>query len=122
MPYELGWDQKSTVTCRFFGSVDFDDINNASNDFLNDSRSDDIRYALWDFSSISSFCISEEQASEIAATDSAASDYMKPLKAAFVTKDPALAALVREYIREMHAFGSHWINGLFGDVESARQC
>ena len=120
MPYKLIWQSDSTIWCRFFGQVDFGDVNNATNDFYNDFCSDQVIKALWDFTEMAGITVSERQASEIAATDSAASSYMKSMKAAFITGDPALAILIRQYIDEMERYGSPWSNRLFETIDEAR--
>lgn len=120
MPYKLTWESRTTMWCRFFGDVDFVELNNASSDFFNDPRSDNITEALWDFSDMARFSVEEEHASEIAACDSAASRYMKPIKAAFITIDAEFAKLAEHYIDEMDKFESRWTNRLFSSLEDAR--
>jgi len=120
MPYILTWESESSIWCQFYGSVDFDDVNDATNEFYNDYRSDFVTDALWDFSQATEVVISTMEASVMAATDFAASTYMKPLKSAFVTSNPALSQLVNVYIRDMDKLGSPWTNQLFQTVGEAK--
>ena len=120
MPYELTWESRTAMRCRFFGSVNLTELNRATNDFYNDYRSDHVTQALWDFSSMADFDVGKEGASEIACTDNAASGYMKPMKAAFISSDEAFLELIRHYIEEMDSLGSNWTNQAFSSLEDAR--
>jgi trans-aconitate methyltransferase len=119
MSYKLVWDTDHVLHCRFSGIVDFNQVNDASNEFLEDTRSEHASHAVWDFSDMTNFDIRKHQASEIAATDCVASHYTKPLKAAFITSDQSFAELVKQYIVEMDAYGTHWTNKLFDSIEDA---
>jgi len=121
MPYQLIFESPTTVYCRFSGRVDFADTIKATNEFYGDPRSDQIRVILWDFSNISSFTVSADEVSEMAATDNVASSYMTHLKAAFITSHPELALLTRHYIAEMAQHGSPWENAVFGTIDEARR-
>ncbi len=120
MPYHLIWESPDTMRCHFFGSVDVANLNDATNDFYNDSRSDRVTRALWDFSAMTQFAVDREQVSEIAFSDHAASCYMKPMKAAFITANPEFAELARLYIAEMEQLGGDWSNRLFASPDEAR--
>lgn len=121
MPYELVFESTSTLWCRFSGHIDFCDTSKATNEFYGDPRSDQVNAVLWDFSEIASFSVSADEVSEMAASDEVASSYMRRLKSAFITRDPALATLTRHYIQEMVSFGSPWENRLFETVDDARR-
>lgn len=121
MPYKLIWETPATMCCRFSGHVDVDDLGNATNDLYNDPRSDFTTGVLWDFSAMTGFDAGRDNISEIAASDSAASRYMRPMNAAFITEDPAFSELVRHYIAEMEMFESRWTNRLFPSMEEARR-
>lgn len=120
MSYKIVWESESRIWCRFSGPLHFADVNAATDEFYHDPRSDRVRAALWDFTETTQVAVGEEEASEIAATDAAASRYMKPLKAAFITGDSELATLAEHYIREMEQFGSPWTNRLFATIDEAR--
>ena len=119
MPYKLVWPTDTTMHCHFLGKVGIGDLTCATDDFYNDIRVDRTRFAVWDFSEMDEFVVGKHEASEMAATDFAASAYLKPLKSAFVTNNPAFAELVRHYIIEMDAMGAQWTNRLFADRAEA---
>lgn len=121
MPYTLSWESPDTMRCRFYGDIDFADLNHATNDFYNDQRSDRVRNALWDFSAMTHFRVNDDQVLEIAATDNMASRYMKPMRAAFITTDAEFAELARHYTDEMERSASAWTNRLFFSLEDARE-
>ena len=87
MPYKLVWATDPTMHCHFFGKVGFGDLTHATNDFYNDIRVDRTRFAVWDFSEMGEFVVGQHESLEMAATDFAASAYLKSLKAAFITND-----------------------------------
>lgn len=120
MPYKIDWESKNTVWIRFFGNISFSETNQATNDFYNDHRSDYVTGAYWDFTGVTDCDVVKEQVSEIAFTDDAASKYMKPMNAAFITTDPLLATLTKHYIKVMEEQGSHWTNRLFSSMDDAR--
>jgi hypothetical protein len=121
MSYKLVWDTDHILHCHFSGVVDFNQVNDASNAFLADVRSEYASHAVWDFSGMTIFDVRKHQASELAATDCVASLYTKPLKAAFITNDESFAELVKQYIVEMEAYGARWTNKLFASIEEAME-
>jgi hypothetical protein len=120
MPYQLIWESPDTMRCHFSGRVDVANLNDATNDFYNDSRSDCVTRAFWDFSAMTQFAVDRAQVSEIAFSDHAASCYMKPMKAAFITANAEFAELARLYIAEMEQLGGDWRNRLFASLGEAR--
>jgi len=120
MPYELIWESPQAVLCRFFGEVVDAELDEATNALLEDSGSDLVASAIWDFSAMTGFQVSPKHASEIAATDAVASGYMPPMRHAFVSRDPAFSQLARLYIEEAKQMGSHWENRLFETLAEAR--
>lgn len=121
MPYKLNWLSFDTMWCQFSGHVDIANVNQASNEFYNDHRTDHITKVLWDFSTMTHFDADADDASEIAFTDNVASSYLKPMKAAFITTDADFSELVQHYIDEMELLGNCWTNRLFSSLEDAGQ-
>lgn len=121
MPYEFNWESSRTVCVRFFGVVTDDDLSAATHDLYNNERSDLVREAYWDFSSIDDFIINPESVEQLAIEDFGASTYMKPMKAAFIIQHSALAELADGYIGTMETLGSPWKNRLFSTMEEARK-
>ncbi len=120
MPYRLHWESKNTIWVQFYGAVSVAELNNATNDVYNDHRSDHLSQAYWDFTDMTAFNVDKEAVSEIAFIDNAASRYMKPMKAAFVTRDPDFTTLAEHYIEEMNQLESYWTNRLFATMAEAR--
>jgi hypothetical protein len=121
MPYQINWESPTKIVCQFFGKVDFDELNMATNAFYNDHRSDYVKEAFWDFTEMTSFEVDASEASEMAHTDNAASNYIKRLYAAFITQDEGFAELIRHYIEEMERIGSPWNNRLFQTMDQAKK-
>jgi len=120
MPYILTWEFPNTMWCQFSGDVDAASINKATNDFYNDERSDHVTQVIWDFSAMKQFRVEENQVTEIAFTDHAASGYMKPMKAAFIITNPKFSELAKHYIAMMEQLESAWTNRLFASIEDAK--
>jgi hypothetical protein len=49
MAYKLVYESPTTMWCQFSGHVGVRDINDATNDFYHDYRSDHVTKVLWDF-------------------------------------------------------------------------
>ena len=121
MPYKFNWESPESLRVEFFGVVTFVDAINATEDLYNDYRSDEVRYAFWDFSAIDGYLVSETEVTEMAAMDAAASEYMKPMKAAFIIRDRNLAALGEYYLATLRELGCPWQHELFCSMDDARQ-
>jgi len=121
MAYKIIWESPSSIWVRFSGTVTFNETVNATNAVYADFRSDQIKSALWDFSAIDDFSVAEREVEEMAATDHAASLYMKPMRAAFILTDPRLKSLGEQYIAFMLEMGSPWQNRLFENLTDARK-
>ena len=120
MPYKFTWESPRTIYVKFFGTVSFDDVTSATNHFYHDIRSDAVREVLWDFMDIDDFVINQEQVQETAASDTAASMYLGPMKVAFIIQHPLLAEFAYEYIGVMESMNTPWVNQVFKTVEEAR--
>lgn len=109
------------MLCSFYGRVCAAELSEATNDFYNDPRSDRTTVTVWNFTEMTGFDVGETEATEMAATDFAASIYLKPIKSAFIVCDPDFSNLVRLYIEEMKHYGSGWTNRLFETLDEARR-
>lgn len=121
MAYRTIWESPESVRVEFFGTITYADALNATEGLYNDSRSDNVRYAFWDFSAINDFVVSEVEADEMAAMDHVASQYMKPMKAAFIIRDPKLIELAEQYIAALSDMRCQWSSKLFDNMDDARQ-
>jgi hypothetical protein len=119
--YKIVWESPNTVLCNFYGCVSAAELSKATNDFYNDPRSDNTTITIWDFTEMTGFDVEETESAEIAATDFAASTYLRPIKSAFIVCDPDFSNLVRLYINEMKHYGSHWTNRLFENLDETRR-
>jgi hypothetical protein len=115
------WEPPNAFLCSFHGMVSAAELSSATNDFYSDPRSDNTTITIWNFSEMTGFDVEETDAAEIAATDFAASIYLRPIKSAFIVCDPDFSNLVRLYIDEMKHYGSHWTNRLFESIDEARK-
>ncbi len=121
MPYRVIWESPKSVWTKFSGLVTYGEALRATNALYDDPRSDDVVQAYWDFSDIDGFAVAEEEVEEMAYIDDVASRHMRPLKAAFVMRDPALIELAEQYIAHMRTLGSPWFNRIFASMDEARQ-
>ena len=120
MTYKLVWESPGAILCNFYGTISAAELSEATNDFYNDPRSDHTTVTIWNFTEMTGFDVRGAEAAEIAATDFAASLYLKPIKSAFVVRDPDFSNLARQYVDEMKHYGSRWTNGVFESLDEAR--
>jgi hypothetical protein len=121
MSFRFCWESNRSVYVQFSGDISEGDLTSATDTLYHDPRSDLVREVIWDFSGIDNFEISPTQVEVIAASDTAASSYMRSMKAAFVICHPELIELAKNYIATMERLGSPWQNRLFASEEDARR-
>lgn len=121
MPYRVIWESNHAVWTKFSGVVTYAEALGATNAFYGDPRCDTAQCAFWDFTDIDGFVVDGSEVEEMAFVDHVASLYMRPLKSAFVLRDPALLELAEQYVAQMRELGSPWQNRIFGTMDEARQ-
>lgn len=121
MPYRTEWESPTSAYTRFTGKVTYAETVEATEAFYNDPRSDEVDRVYWDFSDIDGFAVSADSVQEMAGSDTAASRYLGPMKAAFVIRDRDLIALAEQYIALMRELGSPWQNRIFQSLDEARR-
>lgn len=119
MSYKMNWEANG-VYVTFEGHVDAQQVDSATCEMYNHKCFDDLEYFIWDATQMKSLDMTQDDTQIIAYTDNVASSYKHRLKGAFIANDPAVCALVRQYIELSIAIGNPWEHRLFGSEIMAR--
>ena len=118
MSYNITW-QDSNVIISFEGNVNYQDINEADNIVYGDSRFDDMKYQIADFSKIEKFELTEEEVQVIAMLDKSSSRWNNKIKLAVVTLDLYLLERIKPYIETMQ--DTEWSIKIFENIFEAKK-
>ena len=116
MSYSHKW-IGNDIIFSFTGEVSYDDINEANNEIYGDSRFDSMNYAIFDFSLIVGFALSENEVEIISAMDRAIARWNRKLKLALIGKDKEVKNTIISYIHLMDT--NLWDIKLFDHIEEA---
>lgn len=119
MPFTKEWEE-SGFLAQFTDPTDFGEVQQANLQFFSDERSDSCRYAIFDFSGVSSLHISASDLEGIAASDLGASFSIKRLKVALIAESGSVRKLCEKYISIKRENKSPWVYVIFDDLDSAR--
>ena len=120
MSYNITW-QDSNVIISFEGNVNYQDVNEADNFVYGDSRFDDMKYQIADFSKIEKFELTEDEVQIIAMLDKSSSRWNNKIKLAVVTLDLNLLERIKPYIETMQ--DTEWSIKIFENIfEAKRWC
>jgi hypothetical protein len=85
MPFEIRWSERS-VYRRFWGRLQADEYTTAQDAVYGDSRFDDLRHSIIDFTDVTEFVVTGEQAELMAAVTRGAFRSNPYVRGAFVTR------------------------------------
>lgn len=121
MAYELIWEQDGLIFS-YSGIVTNEDAIHSNEQYYSDSRSDDIRFQIVDFTNAEKINIDEETVEYIGAMDCAQSkSSFESQKIAFVGNQDNLKTVMDVYSITLSSIGSDWKVGYFYDIESAKE-
>ena len=120
MPYTIDWAGDHTML-EFSGKVTYQELRDVGAAHYGDSRFDEIRYIILDFTGADLSQISLDKPTILASLDSAAVTYKTELKMAFVVHDEYQRRLCEKYIEDSIGFGSSWLHQVVSSVEDARK-
>jgi len=118
MSYNITW-QDSNVIISFEGNVNYQDVNEADNIVYGDSRFDDMKYQIADFSKIEKFELTEDEVQIIAMLDKSSSRWNNKIKLAVVTLDLYLLERIKPYIETMQ--DTEWSIKIFENIFEAKK-
>lgn len=116
MAFENRWEQRG-VHRKYDGAVSGRDLLLAVREVEGDSRFDELRYIINDFSTVTEQSITEQDIEEIAALDYAAAFTNPHIRLAIVTNDPTIQALAELYHEKSDA---PYLTQTFSALDSAR--
>jgi hypothetical protein len=94
--YQINWEPRGVVK-RFFGQVTDHDMLQSVLDTESDSRFDDLRYAINDFSGITGSSVGMPTIEDISIADSGAARSNPSIRVAVVTTSPEIRLLAERY-------------------------
>jgi len=100
MSYSHKW-IGNDIIFSFTGEVNFDDLNQANNEIYGDSRFDLMNYAIFDFSLIKRFDLSEVEIEVISALDRSIARWNRKLKLALIGNEKEVKDTIISYIHLM---------------------
>ena len=120
MTYQLNWEINGVIA-HFTGVFDLNTSNSADNEFYFDSRSNDVKFAIWDLSDIERIDFPLSHAEFPAIRDVVCSDRIPGLKFGIIVNDEQSAAFILQYINKSVAMGSPWKFKVAGSIEEIRE-
>lgn len=120
MSYKVIWEEKG-IWLWHCGTVTSKEIFDSNMEFYSDSRSDESKYQLIDFTDVETIVLSELTAQEIAMLDSVQSRSTKNLKVALIGTSRSAKELFQNYIDHSLNFQTNWLFQIFDDLNSARK-
>ena len=118
MSYSLTW-QDSNAIMSFEGNVVFQDLYEADNIMYGDSRFDNMKYLIVDFSKTEKLELTEEETQIIAELDKGSSRWNNKIKLAVVTSDSYLIERIKPYIESMQ--DTEWSIKIFENIFEAKK-
>ncbi len=116
MSYTFVWENNDAIVA-FEGQISLDDIIDANNIIIGDSRFDKMKYQLFDYSNIESLDVDNDFSKIIAALDSRASIWNNSVKVAIVTTDDDFRDMIIEYDKHMNS--TAWKTKTFENKDEA---
>jgi hypothetical protein len=120
LPYQLKWEEKGVVAS-FSGSFTVQDNNETSMEIYNDSRSNNLRYVIWDLSGITEQLMTDSEAQSLAIFDKAIGSRLGQIKMAFVAADATSRFVCGRYTIHAIDYGVPWEFQAFDTFEKARK-
>ena len=118
LPYTLNWSDDHTVIL-FSGQATYQELREIGPTHYGDSRFDDIRYVIVDFTHADLAHITWDKPTILASIDSTAVRYNLKLRLAFVVANENQRMLCEQYIEDSSRFCSSWSHQIFYNTEDA---
>lgn len=109
----------SDFIATFYGDISFGDIAEANGIMYGDSRFENMKYQIFDYSKINSIDLNHDVARIIFNLDSAATVWNHSVKVATVTVNADFKESIEEYNKQMES--SSWITKTFETMQEAIQ-
>lgn len=119
MPYQITWESEGALSC-FNGMINPQLHIEALNALFGDSRMDDIKYIIGDFSQIDECLLGKHDIEYPLAMTTGASSYIKNMKIALIAVDNKIIDLCQNYIKVLSSLNTSWEVILFDDIDVAR--
>lgn len=119
MSYQIIWENNGVIS-RFYGVLRPEIHIAALNALFGDSRIEDVKYIIGDFSQVNGHLLSEKDIEYPVAVTAGAASYLKNLKIALVAKDEEIIDLCKGYIELFGQINTTWEVRLFDNLDAAK--
>lgn len=119
MSYQIVWGNNGVIS-RFYGVLSPEIHIEALNALFGDSRIEDVKYIIGDFSRVNSNLLIENDIEYPVAMTAGAASYLKNVKIALVAKDEEIIDLCKEYIELFSRINTSWEVRLFDNLDAAK--
>ena len=116
MSYKLEWFDNNPYAS-LEGDVTYIEINQVQNKFLSDPRYDHSKYAIINFSKVTSLNITEDQIKIISEFDKGSARWNKEVRLALIAQDKLIKEVLNTYSELMKEFG--WNIKIFNKQDKA---
>lgn len=121
MIWQKIWTKKG-IHILFRGHLTVEEYIQINNEIYADSRIDNMKYIIKDFSGVESFDVHMQDDLVLpVAIDKGASRYLHPLKVALVATNRNTRRICQDYIDWSHRFRSRWTFRIFSSLEGAKR-
>ena len=119
MSYQIVWGKKGVMSS-FYGVLTPEIHIEALNTLFGDSRIEDVKYIIGNFSEVNGHLLSENDIDYPVAMTAGAASYLKNLKIALVAKDEEIIELCKGFIELFSQVNTSWEVRLFDDLDEAK--
>lgn len=107
MPHDINW-EKNGVLVRFWGIFDFKANSNAAYDIFNDPRNKDLKYVIWDTSSVSEVDMTNGETVILSMQDQLGSSRLPKIKLGMFATDKNTRSICEHYCAHYQTRQTGW--------------
>ena len=119
MSYEIKWESKG-VLVRFSGYYSFEEDSNANMEICSAPQFENLKYIIWDLSSISELQMTGEEAVVTSMQDRLAASRLPHVKVALLAQDKPTRKICDHYIARCRNYQMSWEFMVFDSMENIR--
>lgn len=120
MSYTIDWYERGIVQTHQ-GTVDFAEIVEANKILYGDPRVKDVRYYVWDATSVDSLVLHKSEITMISAEDIGGSNYVQNIKFALIATKPEIQSTCEAYVAFLSKFTPGWKFRIFDSLEKGKE-
>ena len=118
MNFKITWIDCNIVV-EFFNELNIDQLIQVSNIIYGDSRLDEMKYQIFDFTKVSNVNLTSKEVAIISALDTGATNWNKSVKVASIATDSYMKQMINEYTKGMQ--DTKWESMTFENIIEAKK-